>query len=353
MKIRGVLHSVFVARALLFIVSANKGESKSFATPRTEMVTLCEVGCAAVSGVVGRGLVFPLDTIKTVTSVAESGGGSSSAAPTFWRVCARIHASDGVLGFYRGLGIAAAASAPGVALYISSYEHCKAWLERRFGGTAAPLQHLTAGVAAEAVSCVVWVPVDVVKERMQSQHREVEGRYRSSWHGLTTLVRLEGVRGVYKGYFSTLGSFGPFSAVYFGAYEAAQGALRGRKATQAGAPPATLSALEMSLAAAIGNVVACVVVNPLEVSKTRYQVHRALLETSAGEVRQSQQFQRSVTSMLDALRWSVKHEGLAQLWTRGLVARILFQTPSAAITFGCYAWLKARVCGSSEQPLSH
>lgn len=314
---------------------------------------ICDFGCAATAGVIGRTSAFPMDTIKTVSSVTHG----ASVKPDIMTAVRTIHASDGCLGFYRGLGISCVASAPGVALYISSYEHAKDYLKGLQEGEGKrhhipdPALHVAAGLFAEAVSCIIWVPMDVVKERLQSQHSGVEGRYRSSWHGLSTLFRLEGIRGMYKGYFSTLGSFGPFSAVYFMAFEEAKDYLDSRK-RHSGSQWRVLdktdeiTATETALAAAAANVTACVVVNPLEVCKTRYQVHRAILETKGGVVQPTTQFRDSMNwgSMLSALRWSLRNEGLTELWTRGLLARICFQTPSAAITFGCYSMMHKRWC---------
>jgi hypothetical protein len=97
----------------------------------------------------------------------------------------------------------------------------------------------------------VYVPVDVVKERLQVQSRLLSGKevsgvlpmYRSTTHALKTILETEGVRGVYRvsgplvgtpqhqqrvgppalcflqGYGATLLSFGPFSAFYFAFYE--------------------------------------------------------------------------------------------------------------------------------------
>jgi hypothetical protein len=76
-------------------------------------------------------------------------------------------------------------------------------------------------------SCVVFVPVDVIKERLQVQRSslavsssQVAGApYKGSVHALRTIFAEEGFRGVYKGYGATLMSFGPFSALYFLFYE--------------------------------------------------------------------------------------------------------------------------------------
>ena len=84
---------------------------------------------------------------------------------------------------------------------------------------------LTSGMVAEAISCVVFVPVDVVKERLQVQsplssdpnHKIIS--YRNSFDALIKISNSEGLRGLYKGYSATLLSYGPYSAIYFMLYE--------------------------------------------------------------------------------------------------------------------------------------
>jgi len=68
-------------------------------------------------------------------------------------------------------------------------------------------------------SCVVFVPVDVIKERLQVQSQLGRTNYKGSMDALGTIVRHEGIIGLYKGFNATLLSFGPFSALYFLFYE--------------------------------------------------------------------------------------------------------------------------------------
>ncbi len=80
---------------------------------------------------------------------------------------------------------------------------------------------------------MVFVPVDVIKERLQVtrnlaplslQTSPAAGpsalpQYRNSWDAFRQILRSEGLRGAYKGYSATLLSYGPFSALYFLFYE--------------------------------------------------------------------------------------------------------------------------------------
>jgi hypothetical protein len=74
-------------------------------------------------------------------------------------------------------------------------------------------------MVAEACSCSVFVPTDVIKERLQVQGSTSPYKYRGSFDALRQIVAQEGLRGLYKGYGASMLSFGPFSALYFAFYE--------------------------------------------------------------------------------------------------------------------------------------
>jgi hypothetical protein len=88
---------------------------------------------------------------------------------------------------------------------------CSKFPPGRIIDTAATLTHtffpsLTppkAGLIAESVCCVIYVPVDVVKERMQVQRstdQSLKGHaYKNSWHALKHITKTEGMSGIYKG----------------------------------------------------------------------------------------------------------------------------------------------------------
>lgn len=118
-------------------------------------------------------------------------------------------------------------AAPATCLYLSSYEISKRNLQSySFLQENPSILYLGAGMLAETLSCVLWVPIDVVKERMQvqvqSQATTSQGRvlyYRNTLHAVQSIMQTEKLKGLYRGYGATLLSFGPFSALYFMFYE--------------------------------------------------------------------------------------------------------------------------------------
>ena len=314
---------------------------------------MCDIACAAAAGVIARVPCHPLDTIKTV-SLCSAGAHEATGAGGLRGAARSIYAREGAAGFYRGVGIASVGSAPGVALYITTYSHTKAALEAPLAsvGCHSAVSHLAAGFVAEAVSCVFWVPIDVVKERLQAQDPSVRGRYASSWDGVKCVFEREGLRGLYRGYFVTLGSFGPYSAIYFAAYEGFQARLAPAAGTTDGSSKtAATSGLVGVACGALGNVVACTLTNPLEMVKTRLQVQQAMLADAGGDVKPSRQFRYVYRGLFDGLRTIAREEGVLAGW-KGLGSRIAYTAPNAALTFGLYSALKAKLCvGSSTNKL--
>ena len=89
---------------------------------------------------------------------------------------------EGFRSFYKGLGASLIFTGPAITVYLTSYEYCKKKLHE-FGSslknsdgflarnlsTETALVHLISGVSAEAISCIFWVPHDVLKERLQGK----------------------------------------------------------------------------------------------------------------------------------------------------------------------------------------
>ena len=176
---------------------------------------------SATAGLVARVLCHPVDTVK---SRLQSGQAAGMRAFD-WRE---------VRALYRGIGAVVVGGVPGVCLYMTSYEIAKTYLATQpVFRDSSFTTYFTAGMMAEAACCVIFVPVGVVKERLQVQFTSKDCdvvdaparrwvQYRGSLDAFLQISRAEGIRGVYKGYGATLLSYGPFSALYFFLYEEAK-----------------------------------------------------------------------------------------------------------------------------------
>jgi len=230
---------------------------------------------SATAGVISRSLCHPLDTCK-----ARLQNPGSEFTSTL-QVVRQTLRHEGIGGLYRGLGTVISIGTPAFVLYLATYEQAKKTFlgMPALQGDYAFLGHFGAGMAAETVSCLVYVPVDVVKERLQVQRRlrsghEISGTlpmYRGTWHALSTIMQTEGLRGVYRGYGATLLSFGPFSAFYFLFYEK----FKQWSATSVGVTKQEDVPFHLTLASAAGaGALASLITNPVDLVRLRLQVQR-------------------------------------------------------------------------------
>ena len=291
---------------------------------------------SALSGVLSRLVCHPLDTLKSKLQY-DNGSSFSGTLDALYKT----YASDGIRGFYRGLGVAIIGGAPGVCLYLSSYDTCKDLLIKNSYFMAANpfVSYLCSGMIAEACSCLVFVPVDVIKERLQVKirisssfapsNKETAPMYRGSYDAMRQIFRHEGLKGLYKGYGVTLLAYGPFSAIYFLSYEYLKKAVVDRRSSSS--DPSFGEALLCSAAA---GAFASFTTNPLDLVKLRMQVHRGQLKGQ-----QVTLDERRYQNMLSSFRTILSEEGYTGFF-RGSTARILFHIPNVAITMSGYEWCK-------------
>lgn len=154
------------------------------------------LAAGAFAGTAADTILFPLDTVKT--RLQSTNG---------------LWASGGFRRIYAGILPAVLGSAPTAAVFFCSYEFGK-----RIGSAALPSSaaqwpiHAFAAAFGETTACIVRVPIEVLKQRTQATTRTSAQHLQSIWHG-------EGVRGFYRGYWSTVLRDIPFSALQFPIWE--------------------------------------------------------------------------------------------------------------------------------------
>ena len=211
--------------------------------------------------------------------------------------------------------------------------------------------HFSSGMLAEAVTCIIYVPVDVVKERMQVQQKAKDNlhnthQYNGSWDAFQKIMRTEGFQGIYRGYGATLASFGPFSALYFMFYEQCKSISRnyidrrnqdGRTQinnNQKHVKDGELPLHHLVACSAGAGALASWLTSPLDMAKLRLQVQRGQAATTSNGrngTKQPQQYR----GMLDCLSSAYKEAGIPGLF-RGAGARVIHFAPATTITMTCY-----------------
>jgi hypothetical protein len=137
----------------------------------------------------------------------------------------------------------------------------------------------------------------------------------------------EGIRGIYKAYGATVGSFGPFSALYFMFYEyLKKWTIKDRK---------EIGFAESMFCSGAAGSLASWITNPLDMAKLRMQVSRASSASGAEPI-------FAYRHMLHGVYSIATTEGFQYLF-RGSLARIMFHTPNTAIVMSLLEFFKPRV----------
>ena len=306
-------------------------------TVREQLVGLL---ASSSAGVLSRFPCHPLDTCKARLQVQGANIKYTSLLDTLRQTVK----AEGLGGLYRGFGVTVVGSAPATCLYLTSYDYTKNILTSSFFQGHDFAAHFSAGMIAETFSCILWVPIDVTKERLQIQEQgKSSTNYRGSVDALRTIMRTEGVRGMYKGYGATVGSFGPFSAFYFTFYEQFKwqstkvyyGVENEDKDEVTKDLPFWLHLLNSSTA----SMMASFVTNPLDLVKLRLQVQRGNQAAVGKEMIKMTHEWGMYRGMLDGLQQIITKEGALGLF-RGVGARMAFHGPSMAITIASYEKFK-------------
>ena len=151
-----------------------------------------------IAGIATDISLYPLDTIKTRLQSPHG-----------------FLKSGGFRGIYKGLSVAAVGSAPGAALFFSSYETMKQILQSNHSNNIpTPFIHMIAASCGEVAACIIRVPTEVIKQRLQAgMQSNVISTIKQLWYNERHFF------GLYKGYNITIMREIPFAFIQFPLYE--------------------------------------------------------------------------------------------------------------------------------------
>ena len=348
--------------------------SSSFLPPAA--VSFCAGAAAGLIVDVG---LFPIDTVKTRL---QSVGG--------------LRANGGLKGVYNGLGVVAMGSVPGGAIFFATYDTASAALLKRLddrqkaatvaisssnssdsissnasgssssgsssSSVSAPAlaARVAAGCAAECAACLVRVPVELIKQRLQVGHHSTaaaawtdilkEAAEASSKNGKKHTVTKKAssviaspaavARVLYRGYPITVFREVPFAMVQMPLYEW----LKAKLKKSSSSPPSssnssngtsTTPSFVVGLAPGfISGGVSAVATTPLDVTKTRIMTMRHAGAGNSNAVRRG-----GARLAGEVMGGIVKEEGWRALFKGGMT-RCVWISAGGALFFGTYEGVK-------------
>jgi hypothetical protein len=326
-------------------------------------------------------LFYPFYVLKTREQADCRTAPSLSKSP--WsasRAHLRVLLTDqGVKGLYRGFVSSNLTAFPAYGVYMGVYSWAKAELGYRVGsdatgGLSSLYAPFLAGLLADAASVALYVPGDVVVQRLQLK----DSPYSGFLDACRQIYSTDGLPGFFRGFTATFVTSGIASAVWWVLYENVKKEMydamerrdERRKAIMtlpATGPSASTSSSSAApsiddstpslyaqltsvnrvpqlLAGFIAGTFTSVLINPLDVVKTRLQVqdtygqqaHDAAMKAPSSPVpprahSKHPEARKKYRSMTHGLKRIYLDEGLKGYW-RGLMPKIVSRGPLSAMS---------------------
>uniref|UniRef100_A0A1J3JAF6 S-adenosylmethionine carrier 1, chloroplastic/mitochondrial n=1 Tax=Noccaea caerulescens TaxID=107243 RepID=A0A1J3JAF6_NOCCA len=293
-----------------------------------------------IAGAFGEGMMHPIDTLKTrlQSQIIMNASQRQKSIPQMLR---SVWVGDGIKGFYRGIAPGVTGSLATGATYFGVIESTKKWIEESHPNLGGHWVNFLAGAIGDTLGSFVYVPCEVIKQRMQIQGTsssyssfvsrnsipvtaggDMYGYYTGMFQAGCSICKEQGPKGLYAGYFSTLARDVPFAGLMVVFYEALKDlADQGKKKfPQYGVN----SSVEGLVLGGLSGGLSAYLTTPLDVVKTRLQVQGSTIKYKG---------------WLDAVGQIWRREG-PEGFFRGSVPRVMWYIPASALTFMAVEFLR-------------
>eukprot|EP01018_Ginkgo_biloba_P003334 Gb_38660 [translate_table: standard] len=257
--------------------------ARRLAAPHTEInwdrldkTKFYAIGAGLFTGVtVG---LYPISVVKTRLQVAARNSADTTAISIF----RNILKVDGISGLYRGFGTVVIGAVPARVIFLTALETTKVAALRMTEQlnlpepTQAAIANGAAGMLSSLASQSVFVPLDVVSQRLMVQGTPGATKYSGGLDAARKILMADGIRGFYRGFGMSVITYSPSSAVWWASYGSSQ-RFMWRSLGYSGEDNTLMpSQWEIMLVQASGGIVAGAVASctttPLDTIKTRLQV---------------------------------------------------------------------------------
>lgn len=300
-----------------------------------------------IGGMAGAVVTCPFDLVKTrlqsdlyrnmyKSKVTESTSAFKRAAIHFNEtlgILGNVYKVEGFRSLFKGLGPNLVGVIPARSINFFTYGLTKEIYSKMFNdGMESPVIHLmsaaTAGIATSTATNPIWL----IKTRVQLDKAKKNNirRYKNSWDCLKSVLRTEGILGLYKGLSASyLGSIE--SILQWLLYEQMKHLIKRRSIEKFGhnsENKKTRSAkikewCQRSGSAGLAKFVASLITYPHEVIRTR--LRQAPVQN--GKLK--------YTGLIQSFRLVIKEEGFISMYS-GLTPHLMRTVPNSIIMFGTW-----------------
>jgi len=267
-----------------------------------------------IAGAVSRTIVSPFERLKLLFQMQ----GHPPRYTGIWQGLKLIHAEDGMKGYFRGNFSNVIRITPASAFQFFFYDVFKKLL---FGDRKDlnPFERLGAGGLAGMSACFLTYPLDFIRARLTLQGGK-DVAYRGIIHGMTSVLKENGVRGLYRGLWPSLVGVFPYIGIDFAVYETLRTHLPPSCKNERGETSRTA----LFVCGAVAGVVGQTVAYPLDLVRRRLQVQgfsSAKYHYTGG--------------ILSTMRQIIKVEGIQGLY-KGMIPNYAKVVPAVSVSFVVY-----------------
>ncbi|XP_021904094.1 mitochondrial substrate carrier family protein B-like isoform X1 [Carica papaya] len=308
-------------------VSVDNAARKLAQQQQGQIGTVSQLLAGGIAGALSKTCTAPLARLTILFQV--QGMHSDTAIlrkACIWHEASRIIKEEGFRAFWKGNLVTIAHRLPYSSVNFYSYERYKKFLymipgmdSHRENMSANLGVHFVAGGLAGITAASATYPLDLVRTRLAAQTNVMY--YRGIGHALQTIIREEGVLGLYKGLGATLLGVGPNIAISFSVYETLRSSWQSHRPHD--------STVMVSLACgSLSGIASSTATFPLDLVRRRKQ-----LEGAGGRARVY------TTGLLGIFRHIIQTEGFRGLY-RGILPEYYKVVPGVGICFMAYETLK-------------
>ncbi|XAR71310.1 hypothetical protein NMG60_11028515 [Bertholletia excelsa] len=234
------------------------------------------VGAGIFTGVTVA--LYPVSVVKTRLQVASKDAVDRNA----FSVIKAILRNDGIPGLYRGFGTVITGAVPARIIFLTALETTKVTAFKlvepfKFSeATQAAIANGLAGMLASMSAQAVFVPIDVVSQKLMVQGYSGHATYNGGLDVVRKVLKSDGIRGLYRGFGLSVITYSPSSAVWWASYGSSQRLiwrLLGYDTEHDKSAPSEWKIVGVQAAGGIiaGATASCIT-TPMDTIKTRLQV---------------------------------------------------------------------------------
>ncbi|XP_078179836.1 mitochondrial substrate carrier family protein isoform X1 [Carex rostrata] len=242
---------------------------------KLDKTKLYVVGAGLFSGVTVA--LYPVSVIKTRMQVATGDAVQKNAFAAF----RNILKADGIPGLYRGFGTVITGAVPARIIFLTTLEKTKvASFElvkplKLSEPVQAAIANGIAGLTASLFSQAVFVPIDVVSQKLMVQGYSGHANYNGGLDVARKILGAQGIRGFYRGFGLSVMTYSPSSAVWWASYGSSQRiiwSLLGHGNESKSLPSSGQIVSVQAAGGIFAGAIASCITTPIDTIKTRLQV---------------------------------------------------------------------------------